>query len=114
MPSIFLTKRNDDDLFNILKVGFQYNCKQHRCESCGNSSFAHLPKGVPDSAFGTRLMSLIGALHLSKRDAIWLVKNLYDIDINEGSIINVEERVALALKQVYERIQRRLSPNSCV
>jgi len=101
------------DLPEVKAIVTQYNCKQHRCESCKNSSFAHLPKGVPDSAFGTRLMSLIatltGALHLSKRDAIWLVKTLYDINISEGSIINVEERVAIALKQVYERIHRHVT-----
>ena len=101
------------DLPEVKPIVTQYNCKQHRCESCGTPSFARLPEGVPDSAFGIRLMALItaltGALHLSKRDAIWLVKNLYDIDISEGSIINVEERVASALKQVYERIHRHVT-----
>ena len=52
------------------------------------------------------IATLTGAFHLSKRDAISLVKNLYGIDISEGSIINVEERVANAIAEVYCRIHR--------
>jgi len=101
------------DLPEAKAIVTQYNCKQHKCKSCGNISFAPLPKGVPDSAFGSRLMAFIatltGALHLSKREAIWLVKNLYGIDISEGSIINVEERVSIALCEVYERIHKHVT-----
>ena len=88
----------------------QFNCFRYSCSCCGNRSTARLPQGIPNSVFGTRLMALIatltGAFHLSKRDAISLVKNLYGIDISEGSIINVEERVANAIAEVYCRIHR--------
>jgi transposase len=88
----------------------QFNRFHYRCACCGNSSTADLPNGIPNSAFGTRLMALIatltGVFHLSKRDAISLVKDLYGIDICEGSIINVEERVANAIDEVYSRIHR--------
>ena len=88
----------------------QFDCTKHKCASCGESSFADLPNGVPNSSFGPRLMALIvtltGAFHLSKRDAMQLVRDLYGIEISEGSIINVEERVASALKEIYERIHR--------
>ena len=88
----------------------QFNRFRYTCTCCGNRSTADLPIGIPNSAFGTRLMTLIamltGAFHLAKRDAICLVKNLYGIDICEGSIINVEERVGNAIEEVYQRIHR--------
>ena len=69
------------DLPEVKAIVTQYSCQQHRCESCGTLSFARVPKGVPNSAFGTRLMMLIttltGVLHPSKRDASWLVKKLH-------------------------------------
>lgn len=88
----------------------QFTCTKHKCGSCGNSSFGELPKGIPNSAFGPRLMALIatltGAFHLSKRNAKELIQNLYGVDIAEGSVVNVEERVAESLKEVDDRIQK--------
>lgn len=88
----------------------QYNRLRYTCKCCGNRSTASLPSGIPNSAFGTHLMALIatltGAFHLSKRDAISLLSDLYGIDICEGSIINVEERVANAIAEVYQRIHQ--------
>lgn len=88
----------------------QFNCPKYTCKGCNEESFAELPKGVPNSTFGPRLMSLIatltGVFHLAKRDAMQLVSDLYGIDISEGSVINVEERVANALEEVYQQIHR--------
>lgn len=88
----------------------QFNRFRYTCACCGNFSTANLPKGIPNSVFGTRLMALIatltGAFHLSKRDAMLLLKDLYGIEICEGSIINVEERVTNAIAEVYNRIHR--------
>jgi transposase len=98
------------DLPEVKALITQFNRFRYKCGCCGNRSMADLPSGIPNSAFGTRLMALIatltGAFHLSKRDAIRLVKDLYGIDICEGSIINVEERVANAIEEVYDRIHR--------
>lgn len=52
------------------------------------------------------IATLTGAFHLSKRDAMQLLKDLYNIEICEGSIINVEERVTSAIAEVYHRIHR--------
>jgi len=93
----------------------QFNRLRYTCTCCGNHSTASLPSGIPNSAFGTRLMALIatltGAFHLSKRDAINLVKDLYGIEICEGSIINIEERVANAIEEIYDRIHRVVTNN---
>ncbi len=88
----------------------QYNCQRYRCEECKKHSIGGLPDGVPSSAFGPKLMALIGALtgrfHLAKREAMLLVSDLYGINLSVGSIINVEENVANSLEEVYERIHR--------
>lgn len=90
----------------------QYTRTKHKCKGCGTSSLAALPCGIPNSAFGPRLMALIamltGVLHLSKRDAMRLVKDLYGVEICEGSVINVEERVATSLNETYERIHQHV------
>jgi len=104
------------DLPEVKAIVSQFTCTNHECLSCGQTSFADLPEGVPNSAFGPRLMALIatltGAFHLSKRDAIQLVRDLYGIEISEGSIINVEQRVASALKEVNDRIHQEVMTNA--
>jgi len=82
-------------------------CKYH-CRSCGKNSTAQLPSGIPNSSFGPNLMALVanltGVFHLAKREAVQLIKDLYDIDIGLGSIPNIEERVGRALDPVYQHI----------
>jgi transposase len=98
------------ELPEVKAIVTQFNRFRYRCACCGNCSTGSLPKGIPNSVFGTRLMALIatltGAFHLSKRDAKQLLKDLYGIEICEGSIINVEERVTSAIAEVYQRIHR--------
>lgn len=98
------------ELPEIRALVTEFRCQKYECRCCGNRSMASLPNGIPNSSFGPKLMALIahltGILHLSKRDAIQLLKDLYDVDICEGSIINVEERVGFAIKDIYERIHQ--------
>lgn len=86
----------------------EYILKKYQCLCCNSKSFASLPKGVPNSAFGPKLMGLIatltGVFHLAKREAIQLITDLYEIDIGLGSIPNIEERVSNALDPIYHRI----------
>lgn len=103
-------KLQQAELPDVRAIVTQYELLKYDCESCGKGSIASLPNGVPDSAFGLRLMSLValltGALHMAKREAALLIKDLYDVDISKGSVTNVEERVAIALNSVYERIHK--------
>lgn len=100
------------ELPEIKAVATQFDCTKYACASCGGESIADLPLGVPNSAFGPRLMALVatltGVFHLAKRDAMQLVRDLYGVAISEGSIINVEERVAIALDKPYERIHQHV------
>jgi len=86
----------------------EYQLLKYGCQSCGKNSAASLPLGVPDSAFGPKLMGLIvvltGVYHLAKREAIQLIKELYGVDMSVGSVPNIEERVSEALDPIYQRI----------
>ena len=72
---------------------------EYQCNMYGKNSIASLPQGVPDSAFGPKLMGLVatltGVFHLAKREAIQLIRELYGVDMRVGSIPNIEERTAL-------------------
>jgi len=86
----------------------EYKLLKYTCNDCNKNSLAPLPQGVPDSAFGPKLMGLLvtltGVFHLAKRESIQLIKELYDIDMSVGSLSNIEERVTQALEPVYQRI----------
>jgi len=88
----------------------EFQLQKYCCEGCGKKSTARLPSGIPDSAFGPKLMGLLtnltGVLHVAKREAIQLIKDLYDVDMGVGSVPNIEERVAIALDPVYDRIHK--------
>src|SRR5258706_16421238 len=47
-----------------------------------------------------------GVMHLAKRKAIQLIKDLYDVDMGTGSVPNVEERVSASINPVYDRIHK--------
>lgn len=96
------------ELPQVQAIVTQFNCQKYCCDECGRRSVAHLPDGVPFSAFGPKLMALVatltGRFHMAKREALLLIQDLYGIDLSEGSIVNIEESVANALDDAYERI----------
>lgn len=98
------------ELPEVKAIVTEYELLKYRCEECGRNSTASLPQGVPDSAFGPKLMGLLvtltGVLHVAKREAIQLIKDLYDVDMGVGSVPNIEERVSVALDPVYDRIHK--------
>lgn len=98
------------ELPEIKAIITEFHLQKYHCEECGKNSTARLPPGIPDSAFGPKLMGLLatltGVLHVAKREAIQLIKDLYDVDMGIGSVPNVEERVAVALDPVYDRIHK--------
>jgi len=98
------------ELPNVKAIITEYQLQKYCCEECGKQSTASLPSGVPDSAFGPKLMgflaTLTGVLHVAKREAMQLIKDLYGVDIGLGSVPNVEERVSVALDPIYDRIYK--------
>lgn len=98
------------ELPEVKAIVTEYILKKFWCKGCGKSCSATLPEGIPSSVFGPKMMALVATLTggylLPKRDAIRLIKDLYDIDIGLGSIPNIEERVTKALLGASERIHR--------
>jgi transposase len=98
------------ELPEIKAIVTQFDCFKYQCKECDRRSMGSLPENIPFSAFGPKLMAFVacltGRFHLSKREAITLIKDLYDIDLSEGSVINVEENVSNALGEIYEKIYR--------
>lgn len=96
------------ELPEVKAIVTEYELLKYRCLSCKKNSIATLPLGIPDSAFGPKLMGLLatltGVFQLAKREAIQLIKELYGVDIGVGSVPNIEERVSKALDPIYQRI----------
>ena len=82
------------------------------CKSCGITTRATLPPGVPASAFGPRLQALVavlsGAYRLSKRAIDELVEDAFGVPIALGSISNLEQATSEALAAPVEEIARTL------
>lgn len=98
------------ELPQVQAIVTQFNCQKYCCKTCGRRSVARLPEGIPFSAFGPKLMALVatltGRFHLAKREALLLIQDIYGIELSEGSIVNIEENVAVALEDIYERIHQ--------
>jgi len=98
------------ELPEIQAIVTQFDCLKYKCKECNRRSMGSLPENIPFSAFGPKLMAFVacltGRFHLSKREAITLIKDLYDVDLSEGSVINVEENVSNALEEIYGKIYR--------
>jgi transposase len=96
------------ELPEVKAIITEYELLKYTCLSCRGNSIASLPPEVPDSAFGPKLMGLLvtltGVFHLAKREAVLLIKELYDVDIGIGSVSNIEERATKALDPIYQRI----------
>ena len=77
----------------------EYRCYAVQC-SCG-FRMAAPRKGIPNSNFGPLLSSAVcllsGVYHLSRRQVVLAVKELYNIDISLGSVSNIEARMSEAL-----------------
>jgi transposase len=82
------------------------------CETCGITTRATLPPGVPTSPFGPRLQALVavlsGAYRLSKRAIDELVEDAFGVPIALGSVSNVEQATSEAIAAPVEEIARAL------
>ena len=100
------------ELPEVKAIITEYELLKYSCTSCGKNSTASLPAGIPNSAFGPKLMGLMatltGVFHLAKREAVILIQELYGVDISIGSMPNIEERVTLALDPLYQRIHEHV------
>jgi transposase len=79
----------------------EWRCHSRECDECGHRTRAKLPHGIPQSMLGPRLTALIGLLtggyHLSRRQAVTLLRDVLGIGISVGALSEAEERVADAV-----------------
>lgn len=79
----------------------EYHLHRLRCEHCGASTRASLPKGVPQSAFGPRLIAALGLLtsrfKVSKRGAKAFFAEVFGIQMALGSVSKQERRLSQAI-----------------
>jgi transposase len=85
----------------IRPVVTEYQCHELRCEACGCATRAQLPPGVPEGAFGPRLMSMVavctGKYRMPKRVTQELLSDFLGTELALGSVSRVEQQVSQAL-----------------
>src|SRR5262249_13593279 len=71
------------------------------CPSCGITTCGHLPRGVPRSGYGPRLMSIVascsGAYRLSKRQVASFCQEVLGVSLAVGEVCKLEQRVRRAV-----------------
>jgi transposase len=83
-----------------------------KCETCGITTRATLPPGVPTSPFGPRLQALVavlsGAYRLSKRAIDELVEDAFGVPIALGRVSNLEQTTSDAIAAPVEEVARAI------
>jgi len=85
----------------IRPVVTEYQCHELTCEACGLATRAELPAGVPEGAFGPRLMAMVaictGKYRMPKRITQELLSDFLGAELALGSVPRVEQQVSQAL-----------------
>jgi transposase len=80
------------------------------CPTCGISTRAVLPPGVPIGNFGARLQAMVsvcsGAYRMSKRQIEELVEDFFGVPISLGSIANLEQATSEAVAAPVDEVAR--------
>jgi transposase len=90
----------------------EYQLHTLDCPTCGISTRATLPPGVPSGQFGTRLQAMVavcsGAYRMSKRGIEEMVEDFFDVPIALGSIANLERATSEAVAVPVEEVARAI------
>jgi transposase len=93
----------------IAPVVTEYQLHALTCAHCGTRTRAELPEGVPASAFGPGVVSLValltGKFRLSHRLVQGLLDEVFGIDASLGSITPMERTASAALAQPVELLR---------
>jgi len=86
----------------------EYRFHRLTCTSCGTTTRAELPAGVPTGHFGPRLRAILamfaGSYRLAKRPIQQLASDLFGLDVSLGMISKLERRAAEALEPVVAEV----------
>lgn len=94
------------ELPELAAVTTEYDRHRLSCGSCGHTTLASLPSGVPEGAFGPRLVALLaylsGQAHLSKRQIEELMADAFGVSISLGSVVAAQQAVSEAVAAAVE------------
>lgn len=75
------------------------------CTACGELSYAPLPEETPKHTFGPGVVAMVGVLtgllNVSKRKALLMMTDVFQVPISLGSISECEKRLSRALEKPY-------------
>ena len=87
----------------------EYQLHRLACPSCGTTTCAGLPEGVPTGHSGSRLQAtvamLTGAYRLSKRQVETLLDDLFSIPLSAGEVCALEQQTSAVLAPVVEELR---------
>lgn len=90
----------------------EYQLLQGYCSCCQKTYSGQTPAEVGKRGFGVRTHAMIALLtskfKLSKRQALTLLKDFFQMPICVGSVSNIEHRVSQALEPLHEQIKNRI------
>jgi transposase len=79
------------------------------CINCGTEIFAPYPEEAPRTCFGAGVLSLIailtGVLNVSKRKALMVMNEVFNVPISLGGLSNCEEQISSSLIAPYNEIK---------
>jgi transposase len=100
------------DIPPIEPIIIEYRRHRLTC-SCGASTCADLPAGVPSGQCGPRLAAfsglLMGHFRQSKRRAVNFLEDILNVPCSAGWMVKIQNRVSDALAQPYEELRGELT-----
>lgn len=120
----FLPKTKVAEAFQIVEIPpikpiiTEHQALACRCSKCGKKVRAELPSYVKSSVFGPKIKAwttlLSGKFRLSKSQIKELFATLLGISISKGSVVNMQERAALMLKEPWQEALQFLRESDSV
>ena len=80
----------------------------YRCKDCGELVYQPLPTEIRRRHFGPGLLAMVGiltgSLNTSKRKALALINEVFQVPMSLGGLIACEEQLSEALEQPYQEV----------
>lgn len=96
----------------------EYQILQGYCSCCQKTYHGETPAEVGKRGFGVRVHGTIALLtskfKLSKRQALELLKDFFQMPICVGSVSNIEHRVSQSLESLHEQIKNKIDQSKIV
>lgn len=93
------------DIPPIKPVVIEHIQHVRRCKKCGELVYAPLPDDVRRNIFGPGVLSIVGILtgmlNASKRKALAVINEVFNVPMSLGGLSNCEARIAEALEKPY-------------